>query len=88
MEVSEELLEALVTFEGVLPKYLLLLLDPVNLQRYYDNLKDKGVYDSVIDGYYDVRVNRKRSSDREQFDTDEYVDWLKHHKDIAKLIGV
>lgn len=77
------LTDTLNNYKGVIPKYLLPFVD---LQVYYDNLKQSKVYDKVQEEYYQIRINRKKSNNREQYDNEEFIEWLKDNKTINELL--
>lgn len=86
IKLTDELVKALVEYDGVLPLYLRLCLVDNLLLEYDENLRRKGLYDDVYDEYYTIRVNRKQSDDREQFDKDEYDAWLEDNPQFQDLI--
>ena len=87
IKLTSELTKALVEYEGVLPLYLRLCLVDNLLLEYDENLRKKGLYDEVYSEYYTIRVNRKKSNDRGQFDKDEYDAWLEDNPQFKDLIS-
>ena len=62
--VNDELKNKLTHHKGIIPIYLIPLID----RREYDNnLKKHGIYEEVYEEYNQIRLNRKRSKDKEKF---------------------
>ena len=80
---TEELVEALSSHNGVIPKALILFRDT---DKYEENLKELGIYDEVMGEYYEIRVNRKKSNNKSEFDKKEFEDWLKDNNEFEDIL--
>ena len=81
--LNDNLVESLTYHNGVIPKALILFIDSI---KYTDNLKKLGTYDEVMEEYYQIRVARKKSDDKNKFDIDEFDNWLKHNSKFEEII--
>lgn len=79
----ERLTNALNMYNGVLPKFLRVFVDN---GVYEENLRKNNTYDKVQDEYYQIRINRKKSKNHNEFDINELDTWLDNNKEIEKLL--
>lgn len=82
--MNEEIIDRLNNYEGVLPKYLLSYID---FTVYEEHLKEVGIYEDTYREYNRIRLERKKSDDREKYDEDEYKNWLKLNPEFEDLLG-
>lgn len=80
--LNEDALDYLNKYEGVLPKYLLGVID---INKYDDNLKRLGLYDKIYDEYYNIRIERLKSN-KKDYDLIEFKKWLKDNPEFKELL--
>lgn len=80
--LNEDALDYLNKYKGVLPKYLLGVID---INKYDDNLKRLGLYDKIYDEYYNIRIERLKSN-KKDYDLIEFKKWLKDNPEFKELL--
>lgn len=65
---------------------IIIRIDIIDLEKYYNNLKEHNLYDVIRDQEYQVRLNFKQSNDTLTFMYEELAKWCHENPKYMKFI--
>ena len=81
---TTELEVALTNYEGLIPIYLKPFCNYVQYER---NLKELGIYEEVMEKYYEIRLQQLQSKDKEGFCENELMEWLNENIEFNTILN-
>ena len=65
---------------------IIIRIDIIDLEKYYNNLREHNLYDVIRDQEYQVRLNFKQSNDTLTFMYEELAKWCHENPKYMKFI--